>query len=357
MFCMNCGREIEEGARYCDNCGKPIFMSQPYEMDVLDGRDNNSSSKNQPQMTNQPNRTDGMCIAGFVVSFISPIIGWILCENGIKRAEKNGVKGASLAKAGKTICIIVFMLSVAIYLSSAIWRRNHSSFNKTDENVDFRASFESVAEDIEPVTTTRSRIVGDTLMTETAYTSSFDSITVMDLIGSVDGDVYVSEAGNITCTLDENSIFNGRDGLQASYGEISVSADLASVPYQLIAGQNIVWNTGESLIIAYIYDPTYSRSSHSEYLNSFLESAQSSAVQSIETAGYTVVRSENKIVTMDNTDYPAIQIDYQSADSSVPMLYTMIFDLKDNNIITALYIYSFDDESLNAILSNVHFLY
>lgn len=116
--CSHCGHEVTNEAVVCDQCGWSI--------------DNNSTQKQptaeQIAKANDALRpeTNGMCIAGFVLSFFSGIIGLILSIIGINQLNKQSTqKGRGLALAGIIIgifqmlwrfVIIVIVANNAVHL-------------------------------------------------------------------------------------------------------------------------------------------------------------------------------------------------------------------------------------------------
>lgn len=94
MFCKNCGKEIDDSAVVCPNCGvatEKMAQSQPV-----------ASQKNT------------MALVGFIFSFFSSVIGLILSIVGLvnsKKPEYNG-DGRGLAIAG----IILSCISTAFYI-------------------------------------------------------------------------------------------------------------------------------------------------------------------------------------------------------------------------------------------------
>lgn len=102
---VNCGKELSEGSDICLNCGKMV----------------NSNPQNvQPA---QPTvKTNGLAIAGFVVSLSSLLInlfgivgavGTILSSIGLAKLKKNNEKGFGLALTG--IIVGAFSIIYGIY--------------------------------------------------------------------------------------------------------------------------------------------------------------------------------------------------------------------------------------------------
>ena len=92
MFCKNCGKEIDDRAVVCPNCGVQVGTVTPAE-----------------------EKTNTLAIVGFVLSFFVAIAGLICSIIGLKRAPSLGGKGRGLATAGIVISIIELVF-VVIYI-------------------------------------------------------------------------------------------------------------------------------------------------------------------------------------------------------------------------------------------------
>ena len=96
MFCTNCGKELNENAVICPNCGVPTSNYVPN----FNG-----------QMSQEKN---SMAVAGFICSFITPILGWVFGGIGLSRAKKRNNKGKALSVAAIVIASVNFVLSLMI---------------------------------------------------------------------------------------------------------------------------------------------------------------------------------------------------------------------------------------------------
>jgi hypothetical protein len=67
---------------------------------------------------NAPSGTPGMVIAGFIFSFLCPLLGLILCIIGLGEAKKRQ-SGVGLAQAGIAISIVMMVLGVIIQLNQS----------------------------------------------------------------------------------------------------------------------------------------------------------------------------------------------------------------------------------------------
>ena len=113
MFCKNCGKEINDDAKFCPECGARLLEYA------------NIESKSNPESERHFN---AMCLAGIIVSGISVffnfygllgIAGLILSYMGYKAVKRSAEKGKELAIVGMvigTVTTIIGLVSL-IYLS------------------------------------------------------------------------------------------------------------------------------------------------------------------------------------------------------------------------------------------------
>lgn len=95
MFCKTCGEEINENAVVCPKCGCLVG-------EFLKSEDTKEENKN------------GMAIAGFVCSFLSPILGWVFGGIGLARSKKKKGKGKGFSIAALAIASANFLLYLAL---------------------------------------------------------------------------------------------------------------------------------------------------------------------------------------------------------------------------------------------------
>lgn len=112
-FCMNCGKELNAGATFCESCGArndgrgPVQAAQPTYQAV-------------PQK-----KSNGCAIAGFVISLLCGCalapLAFILSIIGISKSKTTG-SGKGLAIAGLIISIISMLcgLLFAVFTIPAI---------------------------------------------------------------------------------------------------------------------------------------------------------------------------------------------------------------------------------------------
>ena len=99
-FCTNCGNELDDRAIMCPKCG--VALTQTTNA-------SNGSSSN------------GMAIAGFILSFFIPLLGLIFSILGLKRSkETNNGKGLSTAGIIISCITMVITLIIGIICFSAV---------------------------------------------------------------------------------------------------------------------------------------------------------------------------------------------------------------------------------------------
>lgn len=122
-FCQNCGYEIPEGSIYCEKCGSPVAAPQQPVAPVGSAPvQNNQVVYPNATITTAPRKTNGLAIAGFVLSIVSiffccggivtALPGLILSIIGLKDINKNGEDGKGLAIAGIIISAIMLAFSL-----------------------------------------------------------------------------------------------------------------------------------------------------------------------------------------------------------------------------------------------------
>ena len=95
MYCSNCGKELCDEAYVCTNCGC-LLKEEP----ILE--------------ENKKEKANGMAIAGFVCSFLFPVLGWVFGGIGLSNAAKMNGKGKGLSIAAIVIASVNFVLSLII---------------------------------------------------------------------------------------------------------------------------------------------------------------------------------------------------------------------------------------------------
>lgn len=95
-FCTNCGNELDDRAIMCPKCG--IALTQTV------------ANSGQTQ-------SNGMAIAGFVLSFFIPLLGLIFSILGLKRSKETN-NGKGLSTAGIIISCVTMVITIIMGIIS-----------------------------------------------------------------------------------------------------------------------------------------------------------------------------------------------------------------------------------------------
>ena len=94
-YCKACGKSIPKSSFYCPICKK---------------------ISDTPPCPTAP-ETNGMALAGFILSFFSPILGLIFGIIGLNKANQ-GADRRGLAVAAIIISIVSFVVAIIVYVAS-----------------------------------------------------------------------------------------------------------------------------------------------------------------------------------------------------------------------------------------------
>lgn len=120
MYCRKCGSRLDDDAVICPNCGVPtdkFYTSQPY------------GSQQPYSPATGTRRSNGLAIAGFIVSLVSIIFGYIFCITSIvalglsiagMNNRKNCTDNNGFATAGLVISIITLVFWLAIWIVAIV---------------------------------------------------------------------------------------------------------------------------------------------------------------------------------------------------------------------------------------------
>lgn len=125
-FCINCGKELEEGAKVCSECKQPVEEETVKTEKVVENEPVKQAEKVEivnNVTTAAPKKGNGMAIAGLVVSLVSCILccgslSWlslIFSIVGIVSAKNVEGKGKGMAIAGLVISIIGMLWLIACF--------------------------------------------------------------------------------------------------------------------------------------------------------------------------------------------------------------------------------------------------
>ena len=106
MYCSKCGKEINDDSKFCPECG--VTISNEIQQPII-------------IQTTEQKETCGLCIAGFIVSFVSGLAGLIISILGLKKCKKEKLGGKGLGYAGLTISIIKLVIIVGYLLFTLLY--------------------------------------------------------------------------------------------------------------------------------------------------------------------------------------------------------------------------------------------
>ena len=103
-YCNNCGSEMTDQSHFCPICGANANgQTNNYQ--------NTYTNNYQPIQT----KANGMAIAGFILAFLIPLLGWIFGGIGLKNASKCN-SGKGLAIAALIVATLNWILGMLIQL-------------------------------------------------------------------------------------------------------------------------------------------------------------------------------------------------------------------------------------------------
>lgn len=97
MFCRNCGKELDDRAVICPNCG----------IQVGELKTNNSNSE-----------SNSLALVGFILAFMVNIAGLIVSIIAYRKCRDEGLSGKGFALAGIIIAAVSMTIS---FLTVILW--------------------------------------------------------------------------------------------------------------------------------------------------------------------------------------------------------------------------------------------
>ena len=161
-ICSNCGTQNADGTKFCTNCGAelPKLQTEPKTDSILEDAKEASipdipqraageitmPTVSEPQIPVNPplstQKTNGLCIGGFVTSLVSilccgitAIIGLILSIIGAVSAKKKKEKGMGLAIAGiiiSSILLIIGLITFCVRADYILKKISNNDWNFSD---------------------------------------------------------------------------------------------------------------------------------------------------------------------------------------------------------------------------------
>lgn len=239
MFCPNCGTQNPDGTSFCSNCGSPLTSNvnpapapapapvtpvtpvapvapapapAPVAPVAPAPAPAPSYTPNQQPVTAiqpQTNGTNGLCLAGFIISLVSIVLGGslslislILCIIGVNSAGKKNQKGKGQAIAG----IIISALFVLIWIFAIIFgvgrymeeaKRARERFEPTERITEYeettrRTTRETTEETTRATTEETTRETTEETSADTSATESKKGLYLTSVGNSQTGTVPLS---------------------------------------------------------------------------------------------------------------------------------------------------------------------
>ncbi|GEM_PF-6123255 len=219
---------------------------------------------------------------------------------------------------------------------------------KTDESFVVSSSEVTTSTTVTEVT---SASTSESIETSGTSEGLSDKLVPRDIIGDVNGDRYVSELGKVAYVVEGKAKFDGRNKLQASYGDINLDSRIVDLePKQVIAGQRIMWPDGSNLTISFQYSPKVTP----DLQDKFVEDSIPGIKSTIESLQFTVDQCEAAICNIGDKEYKAVKIKCHSDSMKLDQM--IIYMFHDNGLITTVAATSTEGKySVDLMLTNLEF--
>ncbi len=127
-FCPNCGNDLgDTQGSFCSACGKPIeeLKTQDNVEHQPEPETRRDDELLKPQVQYVEKKTNGLAIAGFVVSFFAALVGLILSWIALSQIKDNpNQDGKGLAIAGVIISAATIVITILIVVLLIVFAEN-----------------------------------------------------------------------------------------------------------------------------------------------------------------------------------------------------------------------------------------
>ena len=110
--CPKCGAQLSDEDDYCYFCGSPY---KDLEIGAKDEEEIKFREEKDDNFYYQTEARNGFALAGFILSFFSPIVGFIFSVIGLNKSKDMKGLGRGQAIAGIIISIANFIFSFILY--------------------------------------------------------------------------------------------------------------------------------------------------------------------------------------------------------------------------------------------------
>lgn len=116
--CKHCGAQLADDDTYCYFCGANLEE----EVEKVEAKTFDSYGDNyNDNYAHYHNQTNTLAVVGFVMAFLSPIVGLVLSILGLNRARVMKGVGRKMAVAGIIVAIANFIITFVIYFLYAAY--------------------------------------------------------------------------------------------------------------------------------------------------------------------------------------------------------------------------------------------
>ena len=122
MFCQKCGKELEQGAKFCPTCGTNVSPETQASVPPSNLQYEAGAGVYTEEEKPKGAMAALVCgIIGIVMAFLLPIVGLILSIVAISQGIKaNKVSKTGIATAGYIMGIAGLILSIIVWVASAV---------------------------------------------------------------------------------------------------------------------------------------------------------------------------------------------------------------------------------------------
>ena len=102
MYCKNCTSQMDDGARFCINCGAPA-QQQPYDY---------------PVAYPAPRKQNTLALVGLILAVVMPLPGLVVSIVARSQCRETGEDGENLAKIGIIVGAVRLALNFIVIIAS-----------------------------------------------------------------------------------------------------------------------------------------------------------------------------------------------------------------------------------------------